>query len=764
MALDTPILTNKGFKPMRDIQVGDTIFDKDGITTKVMFVSNINNIDCYKIVFSDNSILIADGEHQWLTYTKLNRKSINRGFGQIPTVKNTRKILNTLKHGKENNHTISLCKPVVLENKSLIIDPYVLGVWLGDGSSRCGEITTTDKFILDELSNAGYTTKLRERITYAVYTKEKHISSKHKGKYKTLACDLKKLNLIKNKHIPEDYLYNSIDNRLALLQGLMDTDGTADKSNNICEFYSTNERLSNGVYFLIVSLGLRATISEKKAICNGKDCGICYRIKFTSRYINVFRLPRKLKILQNNKSKKFFTKYRSIKSITKIDSVPTKCIQVDSPSNTYLAGESLIPTHNTVLAMLEAFHMISSRWNETHRKQRIWVVAPTFPLVREDWLSAEELLKDVITNKKQTEMKLELDPFGFIEFKSAEREDEGLRGAGLDGAIVDEASRVSQKSWEQGLRPSLADKRGRCVFISTPKGRNWFYNLWLRGQGDDPEIKSWRYATNQNPFFPEDEWLKIKATTPELTLRQEYLADFLEDEGSVFHNIEGCLRGELETSIDGERYTIGIDLARSEDFTVITIVRNSTCQLVNIHRSKDRDWSLQKRFIKSICRVYEPNVIHIDATGLGNPIEEDLRKDGLNIRPYKFTQQSKAVLVEQLQVAIEQGLIGIPNCEQTRFLIDELKSFSYERTPLGNIRYEAPSGLHDDGVISLGLAVKGASHIFYRRALEGKGSMPENCPARLLEEAETERLSRIKALPRRLQRFINTGGLVWQGR
>ena len=375
--------------------------------------------------------------------------------------------------------------------------------------------------------------------------------------------------------------------------------------------------------------------------------------------------------------------------------------------------------------MREAFNMLVKGFDVTRRKQRGWVVSPTFPLVKEDWLIAEELLKDAITSKHQTDMKMVFEPFGFLEFKSAEREDEGLRGAGLDCCVVDEASRVSRKSWEQGLRPALADKLGRAIFISTPRGRNWFYELYQKGQGNDSEIKSWKYSTRTNPFFPSSEWATIERTTPEIILKQEYNADFLEDEASVFKNISRCLRGHIEEPLSGEYYTIGIDLGKTEDFTVVTIIKNSTCQVVNVFRENKIDWSIQKELIRNICGRYKNNIVYIDSTGLGSPIADDLRRFGINLIDYKFTNASKELLIEALIVAIEQGLLGIPDVSKTQFLIDELKDFTYEILPSGKIRYSAPEGHHDDGVISLGLAVKGISHLLYNKPREEKPIITE---------------------------------------
>jgi len=408
----------------------------------------------------------------------------------------------------------------------------------------------------------------------------------------------------------------------------------------------------------------------------------------------------------------------------------------------------------TLMAMREAFQMLLRAYELDGKAHRGWVISPTFPLVREDWLIAEDLLSDAITKKSTTDMRMDFKPFGFIEFKSAEREDEGLRGAGLDFAVLDEVSRISKKSWELGIRPALSDKLGRAVFISTPKGRNWFYNLWLAGQLKNDEIKSWKYSTFDNPFFPESEKKALIDTTPEMILRQEYYADFLEDEATVFRNLNRCISGVLEGNIEGERYTIGVDLGKSEDFTVITVVKESSGSLVYINRINKIDWSIQKEHIFSVAKTYRQSIIFMDSTGLGDPILNDLSRAGLTVRGYKFTHTSKQVLIEQLTVAIEQQLISIPDCEETKFLIDELKCFSYEipNKETGRIFYSAPTGLHDDGVISLALAIRGMSHALYRTKPDEEINLPRFSPAWLERKSYIEEVEHNMRLPRRLRR------------
>ena len=407
----------------------------------------------------------------------------------------------------------------------------------------------------------------------------------------------------------------------------------------------------------------------------------------------------------------------------------------------------------TYMAMVGLYCMLLERYQVAQKKQRGWIVAPTFPLVKEDWLTAEIILKDFIVSKKETAMRMDFDKIGFIEFKSADRGADGLIGAGLDAAVLDEAKLIPRDAWEQGIRPALSDKQGRCIFISTPRGRNWFYEIWLREQIDQ-EYKSWQYPTYTNPYFPMSEWKTIQETTPEMILRQEYLADFLENEATVFKNIERCYRGELEPYKEGESYTFGLDLGKAEDFTVITGIKNSNCQLVYLNKFNKIDWSLQKKHIKGISTVYKSSIWWVDSTGLGDPIEEDLRQSGIVTRDFKFTNESKQELIEQLVVAIEQGLVGIPDFHiypETKFLIDELKAFGYEILPSGRYRYQAPEGLHDDAVMSLGLAIRGIAYKFYQKKVVKENEPPFHSPAWMEKQWRDEAVLKNSHMPRRLR-------------
>ncbi len=271
-----------------------------------------------------------------------------------PRVRTTQAIVDTLYQGKRNdvNHCIPQCLPLVLPDSDLPIPPYVLGAWLGDGDGNGGTFTQHEGdmlFLRAQIESEGFVTT--------------SLSDSQRFGTRGLSPLLRQQKLIKNKHVPEIYLRASVAQRLALLQGLMDTDGTVGKQ-GYCEFSNTNARLTDAVYELIVSLGMRATKSLKIPRLNGKICSAAYRIKFIPT-IPIFRLPRKLRRLNFDGKQSLRRYHRMIVGAERIQPVPMRCITVDSPNGMYLAGEAMIPTHNTLAitqwALAQAKAMPGSR-------------------------------------------------------------------------------------------------------------------------------------------------------------------------------------------------------------------------------------------------------------------------------------------------------------------------------------------------------------------------------------------------------------------
>lgn len=354
-----------------------------------------------------------------------------------------------------------------------------------------------------------------------------------------------------------------------------------------------------------------------------------------------------------------------------------------------------------------------------------WLVAPTFRQVKAiNWTRLKALLKND-TEWKFNEQELYAEHPRFqtrIELKGSDNE-ESLRGVGLSGVVMDECATIKGNVWPEIIRPMLADRQGWALFISTPKGRNWFYDLFIKGLQGEKNWKSWKYPTTINKYIHVEEIEQARKDMSERLFRQEFLAEFLDDETGVFKRVRSCIVGELLAPLVGRFYVIGIDLAKTEDFTVLTVIDSKTREVVAHERFQNIDWREQKIRIQILAQRYNNAMCVVDSSGVGDPIVEDLVNAGISLyynegKPgFKFTNESKCKLIDQLAIAIEQRQITFPPIEP---LIDELMNYEYSITDNGRITYSAPSGKHDDCVISLALAVWGIRSYLYTAQVSSK--------------------------------------------
>lgn len=350
LTLDTPIPSPDGWTTMGALEVGNRVYDMYGRPCHVTFATEVQtDRRCLKVVFSDGSWVVADEEHLWLTTTSYQREKKRPELQKVTT----RDIRTTLLKNGRTNHAVPLCWPLLRPVVEQPIDPYLLGVWLGDGASKRSSISTRDPEILDAFRAAGYLVNFLPSKTIPTNCDYRISSSVGQGGAigrDSFQTRLKALGVFGDKHVPEIYLRGSVEQRLALLQGLMDTDGTCSKS-GYCQFYNMSERLADAVYELAISLGIKAIRWTKNAKLGSKDYGICQVVGFASP-LPVFRLERKLSRQRLNVRATQFQRY--IVDVRPVDSVPVRCIQVSSETRTYLAGEACIPTHNTTLGRIVA--------------------------------------------------------------------------------------------------------------------------------------------------------------------------------------------------------------------------------------------------------------------------------------------------------------------------------------------------------------------------------------------------------------------------
>jgi hypothetical protein len=361
----------------------------------------------------------------------------------------------------------------------------------------------------------------------------------------------------------------------------------------------------------------------------------------------------------------------------------------------------------TLCAALEALAAAM----EPRERSMGWVVAPTYDLAdkvfREIVLVVAKHLRHRIVTLREHERVLVIRNLagGTSEVRGKSADNPvSLLGEGLDYLIVDEAARLKRSIWEGHLSQRLIDKKGFALLITTPKGKNYVFDLFKRGQGGaDPFFESWNRPSWTNPHLDAAVIEAERGRLPEAVFRQEYGAEFVEGSGAVFRNIRECATGEWQEPQEHTQYYAGLDLARVEDYTVLVVV-NRKREVVFVDRFTRLDWSLQVTRIEAAAKRYNRANVLVDSTGAGEPVFESLREANLNVQPYPFSAKSKAALVNNLALMLEQKQIVLPKPELWPQGAEELESYEYSITENGSIRTGAPSGMHDDCAISLALA------------------------------------------------------------
>jgi replicative DNA helicase len=337
LSKDAYIHTPHGDTTMERIQPGDTVYGMDGKPTRVVWKSDLKRPTSYRIHFDDGSYTDCCEDHEWVVSSYLARSSNRRRKTpqNILGTKTTKQMLTEgVKYqGTHSNWAVPLTQPVQYPERDLPLDPWLLGAWLGDGSATVGNITC-------------------HRQDTHLYDKYEHTESYYKPNYPNnctisipgLRFRLNEIGVLGNKRIPHIYLFSAPWQRLELLKGLMDTDGTVNKTGG-CTFDNTNYNLAKGVMALVRSLGGKASMTSRYGTYNGRRCKFCYRVNFTVPF-KVFTLPRKAE--RQSVDIRETQRWRYITDITPIDPIEGYCIAVNNESNTYLYDGYFV-THNSTL-------------------------------------------------------------------------------------------------------------------------------------------------------------------------------------------------------------------------------------------------------------------------------------------------------------------------------------------------------------------------------------------------------------------------------
>lgn len=356
------------------------------------------------------------------------------------------------------------------------------------------------------------------------------------------------------------------------------------------------------------------------------------------------------------------------------------------------------------------------------RKSLNWWVAPTYKQAQIAFENIVRALRDQMVSKPNyTQLKFKLYSSEF-EFRSAKNPDD-LRGDGVHFLTMDECRDIKARAWFEVMMPMLTDTDGEAVFISTPQGHDWFYHLYQLGQ-DPLQSEYWSFNAPSmiNPYLPLSFIEEMRSKMPEDKFEQEILAVFRPDQATVFKRVNDCIRNPKkviqgnsyqEDPIPGHYYILGWDPAKHTDFSVITVLDCNTGHLVAFDRDNQTDYRIQIIRVLAIALKYNRASIVMDATGVGDPLLEQIREADFTVEGIVWTNPKKKEMVERLQLATEHQQISLPNIA---VVLQEIRAYSYKISASGNIIYGAPDSqeegvkIHDDCVSSLMMAVHSMSH------------------------------------------------------
>jgi len=732
IADSTLILTTSGWKTHGELVIGDKVYHSSGKPVSVLWTAD-KHIDDYIVKTRNGESIRCHADHEW---TVFDAKSRTTKTLETKEMFNNTKWLNT-----RSRFFLPNIKPLDFEKKNLPINPYYLGLWLGDGCSINTTITHTKE-----------DTKSVNSVPYKISNQWTH---KDTGVITTsfahndILTELQELTLINNKHIPDIYKNSSIEQRLELVAGLIDSDGSVSKNSNKIRFTNTNKEIIDGVVDVLVSLGLRPYVTtqlpKKGHLLNGKlikGNKKVYTVGFVTNIDIPTKLPRK-------KIKTVILNRISIKDIKYEPNGETgNCITVDSDDGIYLVGKNLIPTHNSVYfsQILEIYDMFLFPF------RRVILISAS----QEQANKLLEYMKDIIENNEWLLSKK--DPTRWAETRIIYNKGyimtagigSEILGQHVDRIVIDDILRSDNKLSDNqiedyidmNLSPMLLNRDGQMILVGTPKSDSDIFSEIKRRISTEPKtpwvlvefpaILDYEKKILQCPDrFTWDKIMEKRLTMGPLKFAREYQLEFFSRDQSLFPTkiVAAAKRRGVDMHLldkDDKRgkewsYIMGVDVARSgsvsADFTVaIVLAYNSVTQdkqIVHMWREKGLKISEQSRHIAELASKFNNCQVLVEQNNIGIDMIDTLADD-YNVGVESFITgskgQKKDELIRFLITAFEHEQIIMPqgdewSRDQMSLMEGELTKFCVQLTPAGNEQFKG-MGSHDDIVMSLALANK----------------------------------------------------------
>lgn len=639
LPLDTLIPTPTGFVPMKDIHTGDVVFGADGQLCNVVAESDVQHLQMYKITFDNGDTVVACQDHQWMVYDRINtrEKTPEGKYTHAKLVLTTQQIAESnwyrenRRGYKEYAYYIPNTAPVNYPTSFLQIDPYVLGVWLGDG-------TSADNSFTFEVSNKSFFE------SQGIHTVKRNSSDGKNAVTERIVGlthdDLRLYDLIKNKHIPRDYLFGDVQQRISLLQGLMDTDGFISERSGTChiQLSAKNQHLLEDVYTLLCSLGLKPTTSTFEKTNSVRYSFSCPRSKF-----DVFRIPHKLtrqpSILRHGR----YVESRTIQNIEPLEELQLgKCIQVDNADSMYLCGREYVPTHNsTIVAAYFAWYVLFND-NKTAvilaNKQAIAI--EIFGRVQFIIENLPQWLQQGVIEWNKKSLVLENGSRCVAAATSAS----AVRGMSVNVLLCDEFAHLKPNLAEEFIAsvfPTLSSSdSSKLVIISTPNGLNHYHKLWKEAENGLNDFRIVEGKWQENPKRSQQWADEQRKKLGEVKYNQEIECVF---SGSSYTLVDGAKLATLtmEQTIfekDGlevfehpnqhSLYTITVDVSRGRhmDYSAFSVIDITQMPYKVVATYKNNEISTLEfpHLIYNTARQYNDAFILIEINDLGEEVSNTI--------------------------------------------------------------------------------------------------------------------------------------------
>jgi len=354
-------------------------------------------------------------------------------------------------------------------------------------------------------------------------------------------------------------------------------------------------------------------------------------------------------------------------------------------------------------------------WLLGNSNQKGCWISPVYNQCRKVFNELTNASHQIITKQNKAELTIEFVNGSTLTFLSSERPD-SIRGFSFNYVVIDEASFVSEQAVNEAILPTLSAIGKKCLIISTPKAKNWFYNAYLRGIDQGTDYVSFRGISTDNPHIDVNFINEQSKTLPDSIFRQEYLAEFTDSGNDVFVGVDFvCNLRNWDVPTKNKRYYFGADIGLTNDYSVLTIIDESgrVAKIIRINGQLYED--IGKTFVTELRR-FSVSGGYVESNGVGRPMFELIKSEIRTTQEFYTTNENKAQGIRNLIYKIQQGELELPSEELFPHLKQELEAYSYKVNANGLITFNAPSGYHDDCVMSLMLANEAREKIALRKS------------------------------------------------